>query len=183
MRFSAWGYHVQRKPIFPCWQVRWNMQWPIHQPQTCLYLTIQNGWECHRNMQRWGKLSAQGENCGLRSSSDRPDMFHASSMASREWISALICPIITDANTFVWMCTKVHIPTSLRSTTLILNRMAAHCSAVCWTIFLNSASTLMQYFLLPLNRSKYYPEYTFKAVCILMMLNPGTLYFIVCGPT
>ena len=45
---------------------------------------------------------------------------------------------------------------------------------VLWTSFLNSPSTLDQYFVLPSKGSKYYLMYTFKAVHVLRIWNPGT---------
>lgn len=43
-----------------------------------------------------------------------------------------------------------------------------------WTGCLKSARILMQYFALPLNGSKYYPMYTFKAIQVLEILEPGS---------
>ena len=45
---------------------------------------------------------------------------------------------------------------------------------VLWTGFLNGASTLKQYFVLPLNGLEYYLMYTFKVVHVLWILDPGT---------
>ena len=38
---------------------------------------------------------------------------------------------------------------------------------------MNGASALMQYFVLPLNGSKYYLKYTFKAIHVLAILDPS----------
>ena len=41
-------------------------------------------------------------------------------------------------------------------------------------VFLNGASISVQYFVLPLNNSRYCLLYTFRAICILGILDPGT---------
>ena len=43
--------------------------------------------------------------------------------------------------------------------------------------FFEKPSTLIQYFVLPLNGLEYYLGYTFKAIHILAILDPSTLLF------
>ena len=47
-------------------------------------------------------------------------------------------------------------------------------NAAPWIVFVNGASASMQYFVSPLNESKYCLKYTFKAVHALGIMDPGT---------